>query len=131
MYLRFITQHITETEETTRGFFQTLDYVENHYLTLKEDKEILAALHSWFRKNLDAPDWFKNPTGRQHEYHSLSWFKDSAKEHIQKIYEIAVILEKYDLIVERVTTKRPGRIVYEDEYQISAVPFSIDRKKVI
>ncbi len=45
--------------------------------------------------------------------------------------ELIEILEKYDLIVERLISKNPGYIVYEDEYQVSAVPFKANRYKVV
>jgi hypothetical protein len=61
---------------------------------------------------------------------SLSWFKDSAKVDIIKMYEVKDILAKYDLIVELLTTRKPGYIIYEDEHQVSAVPFKSDLKKV-
>jgi hypothetical protein len=131
VYLRFITQFVNEDGQTQRGFFNALAYIQNHLSTSDEDKEKLDAIYRWFKENLDAPEWFKKPEYRQHEYHSISWFKDSAKEHILKIQEAMEILEKYDLIVERVTTKKPGRIFFEDKYQISAVPFSKKRKTVI
>ena len=54
---------------------------------------------------------------------AISWFKESAKEHIQNIREIAVILENHGISVSMITTDRPGYIVYEDEYQITAEPF--------
>jgi|SRR5579863_110052 len=62
---------------------------------------------------------------------SLSWFKDSAKEHIKKIQDLIEIAEHYDIVIERIASKNPGYIVFEDEYQVSAVPFKIDRKRVI
>ena len=131
MYLRFINQYLNENCQTQRGFFNALEYIQNHFSTSDEDKEKLDAIYNWFKKNLDAPGWFKNPEYRAHEYHSISWFKDTAKEHIHKIQEAIEILEKYDLIVERVTSKLPGRIMFEDRYQVSAVPFSKKRKTVI
>ncbi len=67
--------------------------------------------------------------GRPHI--SLSWFKHTATLHLQKMYEMIVILEKYDVIVTRVKRDRCGYIVYEDEYQVSSIPFRIDRKVVL
>ena len=97
-------------------------YIQHRVDTLSDDKEQLKNIYSWFKENLDAPPWFKNPEGRSHEYSSISWFKDTAKEHILKIHEMSLILEKYDIFIERVTSKSPGRIVFEDKYQVSAVP---------
>jgi hypothetical protein len=61
----------------------------------------------------------------------LSWFKYSAKEHIKKIQEFIEIAELYDIIIERVASKNPGYIVFEDEYQVSEYHLKQIGKKVI
>ena len=38
--------------------------------------------------------------------------------------EIASILERHGIIVNTIYTDRPGYIVYEDEYQITAEPLA-------
>ena len=130
VYLRFITQFIDEDGKLQTGIFKAIDYIENHDLTEKEDRERLSLIHQWFRDNLDAPKWFKNPQYRTYEKRSLSWFKDSAKEHIFNIQESISILEKYNIIVERVAIKNPGKIRFTDKYQISAEPLSDKQKKI-
>jgi hypothetical protein len=45
--------------------------------------------------------------------------------------EFIKIAEQYDIVIERIISKNPGYVVYEDEHQVSAVPFKDDRKKVI
>ena len=52
------------------------------------------------------------------------WFKASAKDHIDKIREIIAVLENYDVSVRMIKTERPGYVVYEDQFQIVAVPFA-------
>ena len=55
---------------------------------------------------------------------ALSWFRDSAAEHIRQIREYQQILEIYGVSVEALRTARPGYIVYEDEHQVVAYPFA-------
>jgi len=54
----------------------------------------------------------------------ISWFKSTALEHIGAIREIADILKRNGRPVELLKTRRPGVIVYEDDYQIVAEPFA-------
>jgi len=131
MYIRFITQFINEDQKIETGIFHTLRFICEHSLTLDEDKLKLKTLNGWFTANLDRPDKFSNATRNHPAPISLSWFKDSAKEHIKKVYEFIEILEKYHLVIDKVTSKNPGYIIYEDDYQVSAVPFKTDRKKVL
>jgi len=91
----------------------------------------LKVLTGWFNTYLEKPDRFSNAKNKNAAPVALSWFKDSAKEHIEKMYELKEILMKYELIIEIVAIKNPGYIVYEDEYQISAIPFKNDAKRVL
>jgi len=132
MYLRFTTQFINPYNEPETGVFMALEYLrEDHPTVQDEDVSKLKSLTAWFSQNLDKPTKFSNASNKNPASISLSWFKDSAKEHIQKIHELIEILERYDFIVERFASKNPGYVVYEDEYQVSAIPFKSDRNKVI
>ena len=55
---------------------------------------------------------------------SISWFKTTASEHIEKMRQYIQILQSHNVTVNQVITERPGNIVYEDEHQIAAVPFN-------
>ena len=132
MYLRFTTQFINPYNESETGIFMALKYVRDD-LSITQDEDIykLKLLTGWFNQYLDKPIKFSNATNKNPANISLSWFKDSAKNHIQKIHELIEILERYDIIVDRVTTQNPGYVVYEDEFQISAIPFKAHRNYVI
>ncbi len=54
----------------------------------------------------------------------ISWFKDTAQTHIGKMREMVALLEHHDVSVRMIKTMRPGYVVYEDEFQIVAVPFA-------
>ena len=132
MYLRFTTQFINPYNEPETGIFMALKYVRDDLsITLDEDIYKLKLLTGWFNQYLDKPTKFSNATNKSPANVSLSWFKDSAKEHIQKIHELIEVLERYDFIIDRITTQNPGYIVYEDEFQVSAIPFKAHRNKVV
>lgn len=132
MYLRFTTQFVNPYGELETGIFMALRFLrDDHSATKDEDVRKLKQLSVWFDKNLDKPTRFSNASNKNPANISLSWFKDSAKEHIQKVHKLVEILEQYDFVVERVASKNPGYVVFEDEFQISAIPFKADRNKVI
>lgn len=132
MFLRFTTQFINPYGELETGIFMALKYLRDDYsLTNSEDLKKLKELSGWFNQNLEKPTRFSKGTSKLNADVSLSWFKDSAKEHIRRIHDFIEIAEKYDILIERITSKNPGYIVFEDEYQVSAVPFKTDRKRVL
>ena len=131
MYLRFTTQFINPYNELETGIFMALKYLRDDYpLTNDEDVKKLKTLSLWFNQNLEKPTRFSKGTNKYNANISLSWFKASAGEHIKRMHEFIEIAEKYDFVIERITNKNPGYIVFEDEYQVSAVPFKTDRKRV-
>ena len=88
--------------------------------------EKLSELIDWFRKNLKRPDRFNSSSSKGHYRRNskgISWYKDTAQEHIAKMREIAAILHDQGLGVSERSTVRPGYIVYEDEFQVVAEPF--------
>jgi len=132
MYLRFTTQFIDIDGELETGIFMALRYLrDDHSLTKDEDIKKLKELSGWFNGNLEKPTRLSKGTSKLNADVSLSWFKDSAKQHIKKIQDFIEIAERYDIIIDRIASKNPGYIVFEDEYQVSAVPFKTDRKSVI
>jgi hypothetical protein len=54
---------------------------------------------------------------------AISWFKETALEHIEQMHEFQKVLERYWHVVERITAERIGYILYEDEFQAAAHPF--------
>ncbi len=86
----------------------------------------LDELRQWFNTHLEKPPRF---TGAKPPYYrkkkrAISWFKDSAQEHIARIREMVVILENHGVLVRMIKTERVGYVVYEDEHQVVAEPFS-------
>jgi len=83
-------------------------------------------LRFWFGENLEVPSKFSRSSSKaQHKKRkAISWFRDSATEHIKNIREIVQILSEYGIAVRMLTTERPGYIVYEDEFQVVAEPFA-------
>ncbi len=78
----------------------------------------------WFEVNLIEPHRFARGPASSGGTRGVSWFKDSAAAHVRKAYEVRALLREASVEVEVLTTKRPGYVVYEDEVQVVAEPFS-------
>lgn len=65
-------------------------------------------------------EWFaRTPPGR-----AISWLKLSATEHVAHMRQLVALLEHKDIAVEEFLTDKPGYIVYEDDHQVAAIPFT-------
>ncbi|MCG2797536.1 MAG: hypothetical protein L6367_03245 [Cellulomonas sp.] len=56
-----------------------------------------------------------------------AWFKDGARDQIGLVREYLVVLDRYGVGWVELRTNAPGRIVYEDDVQVIAVPYDYDR----
>lgn len=126
MFVRFVTAEVHEESHKEIGVFQSAYRLRDNDLLSEEDELILQEIRDWFNKNLDKPSRFtssKPPYYRKRQ-DGISWFKASASEHIGKIREMVALLKRYDVPVRMIKSARSGYIVYEDEFQVVAVPFA-------
>lgn len=124
MYLRFEVDEKDEVSGREKGIFIAMDMLLENGSLYEYEQEIEKEIYAWFKKNLKVPKVQSSKSGYHAKPRSISWFKSSATEHIAKIRQYALILETHDMTVKQMTTERPGNIVYEDEYQIAAIPFN-------
>ena len=88
------------------------------------EEAVYRDIYKWFQKNLRRPRSFTRSSKPHAKKVAISWFKESASEHIAKMREIMAILEGHGIHTEMIATTRPGYIVYEDAYQIAAEPYA-------
>jgi len=99
------------------GIFQAAHDLQDGDDLGVEDREELGALLAWFEKSLATPDRFVRTTSKGHyrrEPAALSWFKDDAKDCIDRVWCLVRLLEKYGIATELIRTSRPGYVTYED-----------------
>ncbi|TQV71265.1 hypothetical protein [Denitrobaculum tricleocarpae] len=127
VFLRFVIQRNHPESGVFLGVFGAAYELLDDNTTPHWDNERITALLCWFGENLARPTRFNRTKSKGHYHRSakgISWLKSSAQDHISKMRELITLLESYGHVTEQIRTQRPGYIVYEDEYQIVAEPFS-------
>jgi len=126
MYLRFAVAEIDEDSQRELGVFHAIQKLELAGKLTEHEQEQQDLICRWFDKNLPKPTRFTSskPPYYRKKNRAISWFKDSAHEHISQIRSLVAILENHRISVEMLKTNRVGYVVYEDEYQIVAEPFA-------
>jgi hypothetical protein len=126
MYIRFITGEIHDNSSYELGVFQAAYRLRRTGHLPQYEETRLTELLDWFNANLKKPTRFttSKPPYYRKQSRGISWFKDTATEHISKLREVVSILSQHDVHTELIQTDRPGYIVYEDNYQIVSEPFS-------
>ena len=123
MYIRFVVQTIDPQSQKRQGLFCALSRLYYAQKLWPYELSLYEDLWTWFDENLERPHSFSRSSKPDAKEVALSWFKDDAREHIDKMRNLAELLRAHGLAAEMIRTDRPGYIVYEDEYQIAAVPF--------
>jgi hypothetical protein len=124
MYIRFVVDIQDQRSTRRKGVFAALGVLKKNSDITNEDYRKYRELAEWFNLNLDLPDRFNRSRKSNAKPKALSWFKDSASEHIAKTREVAYLLEKYGISVTMLKTKKPGYILYESKNQIVAEPYN-------
>lgn len=123
MYIRFVVTNLDEDSGRRQGVFQALVDAREDGKLYEYEIERLKEIHAWFNENLEKPAAFSRSSRPHAMNKAISWFKDSAAEHIARMRELVSILEAHGVAVDIIRTERPGYVVYEDEYQVTAEPF--------
>ena len=87
----------------------------------------LAENLTWFEKNLATPTRFNRSKSKgfyRRQTRGIAWFRDTATEHLARMHQIKAVLERQGHSVMVVSETRVGYVVYDDEFQIVAEPFS-------
>ena len=121
MYLRFISPFRSRWKNVDYGIFQAAFKCRDEELIPNYLLDQLFTQVDWFKRYLPSPDerHFQyrggKPTG-------ICWFKSDAKAMIRRARHMADIMQAGDVFITETKTKKPGHILYRDDFQIIAKP---------
>jgi ribosomal protein S18 acetylase RimI-like enzyme len=99
------------------GIFCAVWRLEHAGLLTDEEKDVYHEIDGvWFQENLPNPPFYDDDKPGK----PITWFKTAtAGFMLEKLQPLMDILEKYAYPYDMVYTNNPGRIVYEDEWQVA------------
>jgi hypothetical protein len=118
MFIRFVSGEIDEYSHVPAGLFCAA-YELNGYLP-KYEVEALRDLKKWFDLNLESP--IKHLPKCYSYERAICWFKPNAREHLARAWEMVMILERHDILIWTIKSRRTGYVYYEDDAQVFAEP---------
>jgi hypothetical protein len=120
MYLRFVVTQLDDRSHQPKGLFITAHELLDSGDLSQDERTQLREILIWFNINLPSP---KGVARR-----AIFWFKSEAEDCISRIWELAYLLEYHGYLVEMQKYRKLGYIVYEDKFQVAAIPSKGDRK---
>ena len=123
IYIRLVVAKNHTDSGRNMGLFMAMQELREKNELYDYEEDLVNELHHWFDIYLEAPPVQSSESNYYNTPMAISWFKSSAKKHISKMREFGYILEAHGIYVDEIKTERPGKVLYEDSYQIAAIPF--------
>jgi len=125
MYLRFVVTQIDKNSNRPKGLFIKAGELLASEKLSPEEQTRLEDILNWFNENLPKPDI---ANFRKRSYRAIFWFKSEAEDCISRIWEMAHLLEYHGYLIEMQKCRKLGNIIYEDKFQVAAIPSKDDSK---
>jgi hypothetical protein len=123
MFVRFVAARQSEDSQYRLGVFHAAWALQADGRLTDAERAALDRLWRWFDQHLPAPGRLSRSRRPRACGKAICWFKDTAAEHLAKVRELLPLLERHGVATAQLQTGRPGYVVYEDRYQVAAVPF--------
>ena len=120
MFIRFVSGEIDEDSRVSAGLFCAAFELRWADDLPPYEIDLLAELREWFDRHLKSPT---EDLPRDFDYgRAVCWFKPTAREHLARAWELVTILERNGVLIWTIKSRSTGRVFYEDEAQVFAVP---------
>jgi hypothetical protein len=116
MFMRFALPFTDHRSNSATGIFQGVYQLYDEGRFAEGDADWLWEEMDWFNRYLPAP---RIAPDRR----AVFWFRRDAGEALTRIWAFVHLTERTGVPVSIYRTRRPGVVVYSDEYQIAAVPW--------
>jgi len=117
--VRFIAAVRDPGSHREEGIFQAASrLLDAHGLTAHDARALQAELR-WFAEHLNVPHSFS----RARQPRAICWFRSDAQNAMGHVWAMVRLLESHGIGITKITTDRPGYVVYEDDLQVAAEPF--------
>jgi hypothetical protein len=101
------------------GIFVAVDHLRRADLLSVEDEETYFDIDDWFNRHLPNPPFYDDGNGIR----AVTWFKRSTTtDMLPRLEPLQRILGEHGVACHLVETDDPGRIVYEDHFQLGVIP---------
>jgi len=102
------------------GIFVAVDHLRRADRLTEDEEELYFDVDDWFEIHLPNPPFYSdgNTVG------AVTWFKNSSTGEMRgRLEPLCRILDKYGVTWMAAESADPGKIIYEDRFQVGAIPY--------
>jgi len=126
-FIRFVVARLNADSGVEDGLFTVAYDLSRSGEISETDRLEIADSLSWLETNVPTPTRFNRSRSKgyyRRTTRGISWIRDTAIEHIARMRELKGIVERHGHVVTSIHEDRVGYVVYEDEIQVVAEPFT-------
>lgn len=105
------------------GVFGLVNVLGRHGMLTPDEERFRRENNAWYDAAYPEPPIY----GDHLHPHAAAWFKTSASDLIRRITGYLSILDAHRIAWQEIRTTDPGMIIYEDVFQVVAIPASSAR----
>lgn len=122
MFVRFVVGADSDNQARLMGVLAESQELMNRGELFDHETRSLVDALAWFNEHLPVPPFRAMQRSGKWTERAVCWFRPEAREAIQHVWDVVAILREHGTPVRLLATDRPGRILFEDLFQIVAEP---------
>ena len=114
MFIRFVVGGGGDDHRQLTGVIHEAEWLRRGGRLTPDEEWAAMEAFRWLDRHLPCPPFSTSGWSRQ----AVCWFKDGAGEAIGRIWDLVRLLESAGVPVRMLRTRRPGKVLYEDAFQV-------------
>ena len=114
MFIRFVVGADDEIHRMLTGVITEARILRDENKLHSYEEEWLEDIYDWFNSHLPHPPFSTAKFPRD----VVTWFRSESSDFIARMWDIVAIIESHDVPVRVLKSQNPGKVVYEDDYQV-------------
>lgn len=114
MFIRFVVGGDDEHHKLLTGLVTEARLLRDKGELEGYEEKQLDEIYAWLNSHLPCPPYSKSKWSRD----AAAWFKHTAKASILRMRSLAILLESHGKQVRVLRSSNPGKILYEDAFQV-------------
>jgi len=114
MFVRFVVGNERERYWLLTGVITEARILRDDGRLEAYEVQALEKAYEWLNLHLPCPPFSSSNWPRA----AVCWFKDDAGDAVRRMWDLVAILREHGAPVRILRSQTPGKILYEDEYQV-------------